>query len=256
MIWLRRYWALIRSAWLVDLQYRAAIVIWLLWGVMEPTIALGIWWSIAGGGEVAGYDRADFARYFFGVTLVNQLTLAWDAYYIDRWVREGELNYRLARPIAPIHEAVADNLAYKARTASIVLVVWLAAAAAWPAVRVPAEPGRWALALVAVALAAAIRFLNNYATGLLAFWTTRATALVDLQYGLSLFLSGRVAPLELLPPGVARVAGVLWFPYMIAFPVEVLTGEVATADAYVRGFAGQLAWLAVWWGAYRLVWWR
>jgi ABC-2 type transport system permease protein len=254
--WARRYAALIRSAWLVDLQYRAAIVIWLLWGVMEPAIALGIWWSIAGGGDVAGYDRAGFARYFFGVTLVNQLALSWDAYYIDRWVRDGELNYRLARPIAPIHEAVADNLAYKARTASIVLVAWLVAAAVWPAVRVPAEPGRWALALLAIALAAAIRFLNNYATGLLAFWTTRATALVDLQYGVSLFLSGRVAPLELLPPGVVRVASVLWFPYMLAFPVEVLTGEVTTADAYLRGFAGQLAWLAVWWGAYRLVWWR
>jgi ABC-2 type transport system permease protein len=72
----------------------------------------------------------------------------------------------------------------------------------------------------------------------------------------SLFLSGRVAPLDLLPPGVARVASVLWFPYMIAFPVEVLTGGVTTTEAYLRGFAGQLAWLVVWWAAYRLVWWR
>jgi ABC-2 type transport system permease protein len=157
------------------------------------------------------------------------------------------MNFRLARPIAPIHEAVADNLAYKARTATIILLVWLLAAAVWPAVRIPVAPGRWALAALAVILAAGIRFLNGYATGLLAFWTTRATALMELQFGVSLFLSGRVAPLALLPPVVGAVAGVLWFPYMLAFPVEVLTGSVSTPGAYLRGFAGQFVWLAVWW---------
>src|SRR3989449_10589472 len=40
-VWLRRYAALVRSAWLVDLQYRAAIAIWMLWNVTEPAIALG-----------------------------------------------------------------------------------------------------------------------------------------------------------------------------------------------------------------------
>src|SRR5256886_12629978 len=47
----RSYAALIRNAWLVDLQYRASIVLWLLWGVAEPAIALGIWWTIAGDGR-------------------------------------------------------------------------------------------------------------------------------------------------------------------------------------------------------------
>ena len=252
--WLDRYAALIRAAWLVDLQYRAAIAIWLLWGVMEPVIALGIWWSIAGGGEVQGYARADFARYFFGVALVNQLTLAWDAWYIDHWIRGGDMNYRLARPIAPIHEAIADNVAYKARTAAVVLGAWLIAAALWPAVRLPLAPARWGLAALAVVLAAAIRFFNGYATGLLAFWTTRATALMELQFGVSLFLSGRIAPLALLPPTIASIAGFLWFPYVLAFPVEVLTGSVTTQAAYLRGFAGQILWLAAWWVAYRVVW--
>src|SRR2546421_5648424 len=34
-------------------------------------------------------------------------------------------SYRLARPLHPAHEAVAENIAYKARTASVILVVWL-----------------------------------------------------------------------------------------------------------------------------------
>lgn len=254
--WREQYAELMRSAFLVDLQYRASIAIWLIWGVTEPVISLGIWWSIAAGGAVDGYTREAFARYFFGVALVNQATLSWDAWNIDRWIREGEMNYRLTRPIAPIHEAIADNIAYKAPTATIILLVWITAAAFWPAVRVPFEPGRWALAIVAIVLAAAIRFLNGYATGLLAFWTTRATALVELQFGLSLFLSGRIAPLSLLPPSVVHVARYLWFPYVLSFPVEVLTGSVTTAAQYARGFAGQIIWLTIWLLLYLLVWTR
>jgi ABC-2 type transport system permease protein len=256
MPWARRYAALIRTAWLVDLQYRATIAIWMLWGILEPIIALGIWWSIAGRGTISGYGQDDFARYFFAITLVGQFTVAWDAWYIDRWIRHGELNYRLARPLAPVHEAIADNIAYKARTASIVVLMWVAAAIVWPVVRLPLHPGRWALAAVAVVLAAGIRFFNGYATGLLAFWTTRATALVELQFGVSLFLSGRIAPLSLLPLGVQRVANVLWFPWMLAFPVDLLTGAVTTRSAIVHGFVLQMIWLGAWWGAYRIVWWR
>ena len=249
-----QYAELLRSAFLVDLQYRASIAIWLIWGVTEPIISLGIWWSIAAGGAVDGYTREDFARYFFGVALVNQATLSWDAWNIDRWIRGGEMNYRLTRPIAPIHEAVADNIAYKAPTTAIILTAWFVAATFWPAVRIPFEPGRWTLAIIAIALAAAIRFLNGYATGLLAFWTTRATALVELQFGLSLFLSGRIAPLSLLPPRVAHVAEYLWFPYVVSFPVEILTGAVTTASEYARGFAWQLFWLVIWLLLYMLVW--
>lgn len=254
IVWARRYAALIRNAWLIDLQYRAAIGIWMVWGVVEPAVALGIWWSIAANGDVQGFGRADFARYFFAIMLVNQLTIAWDAWTLDTWIRRGELNPRLARPMAPIHEAIADNLAFKLRGAVILGLVWLLLAIFWDAVRLPFEPDRWLLAALAVAPAAAIRFFTGYATGLTAFWITRATALADLQYGLSLFLAGRIAPLELLPPGVRSVAHVLWFPYMIAFPAEVLTGHITAPGGYWGGFGLQLLWLAIWWGACQILW--
>jgi ABC-2 type transport system permease protein len=249
-----RYVALIRAAWLVDLQYRAAIMIWLVLGVAQPLVMLAIWWSVAADGSVAGFGQDDFARYFFALLLVEQLTIAWDIWYIDRWIRKGELNTRLVRPISPVHEAIADNLAYKARAVLTVVVVWGVVAAFWPAVRLPFDPVRWAGAALAVVLAAGIQFLVSYVHGLLAFWTTRATGVFQLQYGLSLFLAGRIAPLALLPPAVATVAGVLWFRYTLSFPVEVLTGSVTTLGEYGRGIAMQVVWLAAWLGAYRGVW--
>lgn len=252
--WIEAYAALVRNAWLVDLQYRASIALWILWGVTEPAIALGIWWTIAGAGPVAGYGRVDFARYFFAMMLVNQLTIAWDSWYLDRWIREGDLNFRLARPLNPVHESVADNVAYKARSGVLILALWLLVAAVWPAVRLPFDPARWALTIAAVVFAAMMRFFISFATGLLAFWTTRATAIMELHGGVAFFLAGRVAPLALLPPAVAGVAGVLWFRYMLSFPVDLLTGAVHGGYAVERGFAGQIVWVAFWFGMYRLAW--
>lgn len=251
---LRRTAALIRLAWLVDLQYRTTIMLWILYGLTEPAIALGIWWGIAGGGEVDGFARADFARYFFGIMLVDSLSVAWDSWYLDGWIREGELNFRLARPLHPVHEAIADNLAYKLRSGAIILSVWVVTAAVWPAVRLPFEPGRWALVALSVLLADAMRFFISFTTGLLAFWTTRSVELMELHTGVALFLSGRIAPLVLFPPLVAGVAHLLWFPYMLAFPVELLTGEVTTTSALLHGFGAQIAWLGIWFLAFRLAW--
>jgi len=52
---------------------------------------------------------------------------------------------------------------------------------------------------------------------------------------------------------VAGAAAWLWFPYMLAFPVEVLTGA-AHGAALGHGFAGQVVWLGVWIAGYRLAW--
>ena len=48
----------------------------------------------------------------------------------------------------------------------------------------------------------------------------------------------------------------LWFPWMLAFPVDLLTGAATTPSVILRGFGMQVAWLLAWWGAYRIIWWR
>src|SRR5207247_10865741 len=112
----------------------------------------------------------------------------------------------------------------KARTASVFLLVLLVVAVAWPAVRLPFEPGRLAVTALAVLLAAAMRFFISFTTGLLAFWTTRATAIMDLHAGVSLFLAGRIAPLALLPPAVAGAAAGPGVPCPSGVPVGVPAG--------------------------------
>ena len=45
-------------------------------------------------------------------------------------------------------------------------------------------------------------------------------------------------------------------PVDARLPVDVLTGAVTAPAAIIRGIGMQALWLAVWWLAYRVIWWR
>lgn len=78
----------------------------------------------------------------------------------------------------------------------------------------------------------------------MAFWATRADALLAVQDSLVFLLGGQVAPVAVLPGVLRLLAVALPFRYMLGFPVEVLAGRL-DARALLGGFALQLAWLAV-----------
>ena len=88
----------------------------------------------------------------------------------------------------------------------------------------------WAVAafVPALLLAVLVRFLVEWTLALAAFWTTRVSAINQMYFVVTLFLSGQVAPLSLFPFPIQVVASLLPFRWMIAFPGRVAAG---TTDA-------------------------
>jgi ABC-2 type transport system permease protein len=74
-----------------------------------------------------------------------------------------------------------------------------------------------------------------------------------LQDALIFLLAGQVAPVALLPGALQSAAKILPFRYMVAFPVEVLTGQVETSQL-AAGFALQIVWVLIAVGLYALLW--
>jgi hypothetical protein len=110
----------------------------------------------------------------------------------------------------------------------------------------PQVPWTWGSAAAfvpALALAWALRFAWGYALALLAFWATRADALLAVQDTLVFLLAGQVAPLALLPAAMQTAARALPFRYMLGFPVEVLNGQLAAGEI-AQGFLVGGGWLA------------
>ncbi len=248
------YLAYFKTQIAVQLQYRAALAIWLIGLVLEPVIYLVVWTTVveSSGGRVGGFNRGDFAAYFIVLMVVNHLTFTWIFYEFEWRVRQGMFSPQLLRPIHPVHQDVAANLAFKLLT----LVVIVPTTAALVFLFDPAfGPPAWAVAAFgpALVLAFAVRFLVEWTLAMAAFWTTRVSAVNQVYYLALLFLSGQIAPLSLFPEWLQALAALLPFRWMVAFPVEMLLGRLSPDEALV-GFAAQGIWIGLGFGLMTLSW--
>jgi len=249
---MRAGFALIKGLWLSWLQYRSFFFLLAFGWMIPPLIYLLVWSTAAGDGAIGGLSRGDFVAYYLILILVNQITYAQTNWTVGDLIRYGDMNRVLLRPLPPIYNALASEIAGKVVYLSFdIPVVGLLALVLRPELQLTLE-GLLAF-LPALLLAWALRFFWGYCLALLAFWATRADALVSLQDALIFLLAGQVAPIALLPGFLQSAAKALPFRYMVAFPVEVLTGQVSGA-ATLNGFALQAGWLALAFTLYVIIW--
>lgn len=238
---LRGAWALVRGLWLSWLQYASFFFVLAFGWMVPPLIYLFVWSTAAGETTIGGLSRGAFVAYYLVLILVNQLTYAQTNWTVGDLIRSGGMNRILLRPMPAIFDAIASEMAGKVvylifdLPVVVALALWLKPELTWRVDAVlafiPAVIGAWAL-----------RFLWGYALAVLAFWASRADALLALQDSLIFLLAGQVAPIALLPEPLATLAAVLPFRYMVAFPVEILTGQL-DGGAIANGFVMQGVWL-------------
>jgi ABC-2 type transport system permease protein len=104
--------------------------------------------------------------------------------------------------------------------------------------------GDVAVALPALALAAALRFLFTYSLALSALWTERAHGVVGLGETLIFLLGGEAAPVPLLPDAVRPWVAALPFRAMLGFPAEVASGSLDATEV-LTGYAWQVLWIVL-----------
>lgn len=225
-------------------QYRAALIIWIQGLVVEPIIYMAVWTQVAGdSGSVGGYAAPDFAAYYLVWMVVRHFTVATNPNTIERRVRRGEFSPMLLLPVHPIHMDIADSIAYKIVALPALLVALVVLALVFP----PAFALQsWSIPVFVLSLALAfpIRFLFGWVLGLIAFWTTWARSFYGVFVVAEVFLTGRLAPLSLLPGWALALASILPFRWMMSFPVEVLLGKLSL-EQVVLGLGVQVIVLAV-----------
>ncbi|MGI8748891.1 MAG: ABC transporter permease [Deinococcus sp.] len=246
---------LLANGFAVMTAYRAQIFIWMLSGTLSLVMML-VWIGQAGqtpGGRIGGDSGPDFAAYFLSVWLAGQLMVVWVSWELDFQIRQGTLSPKLLRPLDPMWLHLSEHLAERLVRVPLMLVM-LAAFALLTHARFSAGPLELLLFVALVLLGFAFRFLWEYSTGLLAFWTDSSTSFSDLNWLLYSALGGLFAPLSFYPAWVQGVARLTPFPYMLGLPAELLSGRSSVGEAG-RGLLILAAWTLAFW-LVRLAMWR
>jgi ABC-2 type transport system permease protein len=228
---------------LSNIQYRASGMIWMIGSVLEPLIYLVVWSTVAEskGGVVGGFTANQFAAYYIILMMVNHLTFSWVMQVFQFRIQYGALAHELLRPVHPIHGDIADNIAFKIVQMTVMLpaLIFLT----WyfePDFNL--EPRTLLIAIPVIILAFFVRFILEWTLALAAFWTTRIIAINNAYFAILMFLSGRIAPIALLPVWLQGIAEIMPFYYVIAFPVEIMMGTLNNQQI-VGGVTTLLTWL-------------
>ena len=236
-------WALIKSTWMSWLQYRSFFFLLAFGWMIPPLVSLFVWSTAASEKPIQGLTQGEFVAYYLLFILINQLTYSQTNWTVGDSIRNGDMNRALLRPLSPLFSTLSTELAGKVVYMTFVTPVVAALALLFhPTLHLTWQQG---LAFVpALLLAWLLRFFWGYWLALLAFWATRANALLEIQDALIFLLAGQVAPVALLPGPLQLLARVLPFRYMIGFPVEVLLGHLTGVQLLI-GFAYQCGWCLI-----------
>ncbi|MBI4790802.1 MAG: ABC-2 family transporter protein, partial [Chloroflexi bacterium] len=124
---LRIYQRLWQVNWAEQWQYRANLLMYLLYWLVSPMVYLAVWTTVANSqGSVSGLTANDFATYYLTLLIVDNLTADITIYLLAYKIQDGTLAGELLKPIHPIlTNVLVNNVAFKALTLIVLIPVWL-----------------------------------------------------------------------------------------------------------------------------------
>jgi ABC-2 type transport system permease protein len=232
--------------WAEQWQYRANLIMYLLYWLVSPIIYLAVWTSIASSkGSVNGLTANDFITYYMTLLIVDQITSNIVIHTFAYKVQDGSLSGELVRPIHPmLTNALVNNIAFKVLTIMGFIPIWIVLFFLFKPDFSSVTLTGILLAIPAMILGFFVGFLLSAAITSLAFWTTRVYSIHEFYYALILLFSGQFVPLILMPKLIQDIAQYLPFQLLIYFPIQLILGKLSTTQI-MQGFGIGLIWLVI-----------
>ncbi|MEW6404082.1 MAG: ABC-2 family transporter protein [Chloroflexota bacterium] len=232
--------------WAEQWQYRANLIMYLLYWLVSPIIYLAVWTSIANSkGDVSGLTANDFITYYMTLLIVDQVTSNIVIHTFAYKIQDGTLSSELIRPIHPmLTNTLISNVAFKVFFFMALIPVWFVLFLLYQ----PDFSGvSWSgilLAIPAMILGFLVGFLLSATVTSLAFWTTRVYSIHEFYFALILLFSGQFVPLTLMPKIIQDIAQFLPFQLLMYYPIQLILGKLS-GPQIVQGFVSAAIWLLI-----------
>ena len=241
--------------WAEQWQYRANLIMYLLYWLVSPIIYLAVWTSIANSkGDVNGFTANDFITYYMTLLIVDQITSNIVIHTFAYKIQDGTLSGELIRPIHPmLTNALVNNISFKALTIMGLIPVWIVLFFLFKPDFSNVTLNSILLAAPAAIMGFFIGYLLSASITALAFWTTRVYSIHEFYYALILLFSGQFVPLTLMPKLVQDIAQYLPFQLLIYFPVQLILGNLSSAQI-MQGYMMAGIWFVISLTLFTFVW--
>jgi ABC-2 type transport system permease protein len=241
--------------WAEQWQYRANLIMYLLYWLVSPIIYLAVWTSIANSkGSVSGFTANDFVTYYMTLLVVDQITSNIVIHTFAYKVQDGTLAGELIRPIHPmLTNALVNNIAFKALTIIGFIPIWIILFFLYRPDYSHLTLTGILIAIPAMIMGFLVGFLLSAAITSLAFWTTRVYSIHEFYYAMILLFSGQFVPLPLMPKLIQDVAQYLPFQLLIYFPIQLILGKLSSAQI-IQGYVVGTIWLIVAISVFNWIW--
>jgi ABC-2 type transport system permease protein len=248
----RRFW---QVNWAEQWQYRANLLMYLLYWLVSPIVYLAVWTTIARtNGSINGLTANYFTTYYLTLLVVDVITSEVVIHMLAYKVQDGTLANELLRPVHPILTGtLINNLAFKTLTLMGLVPVWLVLYVLFRPDYSAVTWGSALLTIPALILGFAISFLLGAAVTCVAFWTTRVYSVSEFYYAITILFSGQFVPLDLMPPFIRAVAQFLPFQLARYFPVQLFLNQLPP-QTVAFDFGMGIFWLIVSYLIFRRVW--
>src|SRR5215211_1517223 len=241
--------------WAEQWQYRANLIMYLLYWLVSPIIYLAVWTSIANSkGSVSGLTANDFVTYYMTLLIVDQITSNIVIHTFAYKVQDGTLSAELIRPIHPmLTNALVNNIAFKVLTMIGFIPIWIVLFFLYGPDFSNVTITSVLSAVPAVMMGFLVGFLLSASITSLAFWTTRVYSIHEFYYAMILLFSGQFVPLTLMPKLIQDIAQYLPFQMLIYFPIQLILGKLSSAQI-TQGYLVGIVWLLTSIIVFNLIW--
>ena len=238
-----RFW---QVNWAEQWQYRANLLMYLLYWLVSPIVYLAVWVTIANSqGSVKGLTAADFIAYYLTLLVVDQLTSEITIHILAEKIQDGTLSGELLRPVHPILTgALIYNIAFKVLNLLAFIPIWLILVLLFRPDFSSVTFGSVLLSLPGILIGFWMNFLLGAIITCLAFWTTRVYSVSQFFYMIVILLSGQFVPLQLMPPAIQALARYLPFQMFRFVPIEIILNRLPP-ESILRDYAFSLVWLVI-----------
>jgi ABC-2 type transport system permease protein len=223
-----------------------AYQLWFWVGVVLSSIGMAIlyyfWRAVYGTTEViSGLTLNTTLTYILLAQVFRPMTDVDLIFEFGYNLREGGIIHQLLRPVN--FQAMYYAQSVGVLGMQMVLQIPMAlVATVFFGLKWPTDIAVWAAFLVSALLGYTALFFFVYCVACLTFYTTEVWGLGVLFFGMSLFLSGGLVPLAMMPDWLRSVVLAIPFSQALAVPINILTGITPLSESPHVWFA--CLWLA------------